>query len=107
MRSRAWISSRARIFRRSRAILRRRRLCSTRSWRTTGTGAWRPSRNISFARLGSTRKFDDKEFLEGVKKLREEWKTVAKAIHDRWLTETAAEAEFDRGLDRPGAFRPH
>ena len=62
------------------------------------------SRNISFARLGSTRKFDDKEFLEGVKKLREEWKTVAKAIHDRWLTETAAEAEFDRGLTAPALF---
>lgn len=62
------------------------------------------SRNISFARLGSTRKFDDKEFLEGVKKLREEWKAVAKAIHDRWLTETAAEAEFDRGLTAPALF---
>ena len=39
-----------------------------------------------------------------MKKLREEWKTVAKAIHDRWLTETAAEAEFDRGLTAPALF---
>ena len=59
------------------------------------------ARRITFDRLKAARKFEDKAFLEEIKAMREEWKTVAKAIRDKWLTVTAEEAEYDRGLTAP------
>ena len=59
------------------------------------------ARSISFDRLKAVRGFEDKALLEEIKAMREEWKTAAKAIRDRWLTVTAAEAEYDRGLTAP------
>ena len=59
------------------------------------------ARSITFDRLGAARKFEDKAFLEEIKAMREEWKTVAKSIRDKWLTVTAEEAEYDRGLTAP------
>ena len=56
------------------------------------------ARRITFDRLKAARKFEDKAFLEEIKAMREEWKTAAKNIRDKWLTVTAAEAEQDRGL---------
>ena len=51
------------------------------------------ARSISFDRLKAVRGFEDKALLEEIKAMREEWKTAAKAIRDRWLTVTAAEAD--------------
>ncbi|MDO5141412.1 MAG: helicase-exonuclease AddAB subunit AddA [Eubacteriales bacterium] len=59
------------------------------------------ARSIAFDRLKAARGFEDKAFLEQIKAMREEWKDAAKAIRDKWLTVTAAEAETDRGLTAP------
>lgn len=60
--------------------------------------------DISHTKLGSTRKFEDKEFLKMVQELRKEWKKVVEDSKTKWLTETAEEAEFDRGLTAPALF---
>ena len=62
------------------------------------------ARSITFDRLGAARKFEDKAFLEEVKAMREEWKDAAKAIRGKWLTVTAAEAEYDRALTARAVF---
>lgn len=62
------------------------------------------ARSITFDRLGAARKFEDKAFLEEVKAMREEWKDAAKAIRGKWLTVTAAEAEYDRALTARALF---
>lgn len=58
-------------------------------------------RDVSFDRLKTSRKFDDKEFLENLKTMREEWKNSAKLIRDKWLTLTSAEAAEDRAITAP------
>ena len=67
-------------------------------------GSWddcvKAARSISFDRLKAARKFEDKAFLEQIKAMREEWKGVANNIREKWLTVTAEEAEYDRGLRR-------
>lgn len=69
------------------------------------TGTWddcvQAARSISFDRLKAARKFEDKAFLEEIKALREEWKTVAKVIREKWLTVTVEEAAADRALTAP------
>ena len=71
-------------------------------------GSWddcvKAARSISFDRLKAARKFEDKAFLEQIKAMREEWKSVAKNIREKWLTVTAEEAEYDRGLTAPALF---
>lgn len=62
------------------------------------------ARSISFDRLKAARKFEDKAFLEQIKAMREEWKGVANNIREKWLTVTAEEAEYDRGLTAPALF---
>ncbi len=59
------------------------------------------AQSITFDRLKAARKFEDKAFLEEIKALREEWKTVAKTIREKWLTVTAEEAAYDRTLTAP------
>ena len=59
------------------------------------------ARSIKFDRLKAARKFEDKAFLDEIKAMREEWKSVAKVIRDKWLTVTADEAECDRGMTAP------
>lgn len=59
------------------------------------------AQSITFDRLKAARKFEDKAFLEEIKTLREEWKTVAKTIREKWLTVTAEEAAYDRTLTAP------
>ena len=59
------------------------------------------ARSIKFDRLKAARKFEDKAFLDEIKAMREEWKSVAKVIRDKWLTVTANEAECDRGMTAP------
>lgn len=71
-------------------------------------GSWddcvKAARSISFDRLKAARKFEDKAFLEQIKAMREEWKGVANNIREKWLTVTAEEAEYDRGLTAPALF---
>lgn len=71
-------------------------------------GSWddcvKAARSISFDRLKAARKFEDKAFLEQIKAMREEWKSVANNIREKWLTVTAEEAEYDRGLTAPALF---
>ena len=62
------------------------------------------ARAIKFDRLKAARKFEDKAFLEQIKAMREEWKSAAKSIREKWLTVTAGEAEHDRGLTAPALF---
>ena len=68
-------------------------------------GSWddcvESARSISFDRLKAARKFEDKAFLEEIKGMREEWKTVAKTIREKWLTVKADEAAADRALTAP------
>lgn len=59
------------------------------------------AQSITFDRLKAARKFEDKAFLEEIKAMREEWKTVAKTIREKWLTVTAQEAAYDRALTAP------
>ncbi|MDO4270942.1 MAG: helicase-exonuclease AddAB subunit AddA [Eubacteriales bacterium] len=59
------------------------------------------ARSITFDRLKAARGFEDKALLEEIKALREEWKTVAKTIRDKWLTVSSAEAAYDRALTAP------
>ena len=59
------------------------------------------AQSITFDRLKAARKFEDKAFLEEIKAMREEWKTVAKTIREKWLTVTAQEAACDRALTAP------
>nr|WP_297173802.1 helicase-exonuclease AddAB subunit AddA [uncultured Agathobaculum sp.] len=59
------------------------------------------ARSIAFDRLKAARGFDDKALLEEIKAMRGEWKNVAETIRDKWLTVTADEAEYDRGLTAP------
>lgn len=63
--------------------------------------AVRAARAIRFDRLGAARGFEDKALLEYIKTLREEWKTVAKAIRDKWLTIETKDAVYDRSLTAP------
>lgn len=46
---------------------------------------------ISFARLKAVRGYEDKAFLDTLKELREEWKTVAGKIRNQYLSISAAE----------------
>jgi len=59
------------------------------------------ARAVSPARLKAARQFEDKDLLEELKTLREEWKTIAKTICEKWLTVTAAEASEDRANVAP------
>ena len=59
------------------------------------------AQSITFDRLKAARKFEDKAFLEEIKAMREEWKTVTKTIREKWLTVTAQEAAYDRALTAP------
>ena len=59
------------------------------------------ARAVSPQRLKAARKFEDKDLLEELKALREEWKTVAKTICEKWLTITSTEASKDRALTAP------
>lgn len=62
------------------------------------------ARSITFDKLKAARGFEDKAFLEEIKAMREEWKAAAKAISEKWLTVTAEEAEYDRGLTATALF---
>ena len=55
-------------------------------------------------RLKAARKFDDKDFLARIQAMRKEWKDIVKDIREKWLTVTAEEAEYDRGLTAPALF---
>ena len=59
------------------------------------------ARGIAFDTLRSPRGYEDKAFLEHIKALREEWKTVAKTIRDKWLTVDTNGAVYDRSLTAP------
>lgn len=59
------------------------------------------AQSITFDRLKAARRFEDKAFLEEIKALREEWKTVAKTIREKWLTVSAEEVSYDRTLTAP------
>lgn len=59
------------------------------------------AQGLHFDRLGSIRGYEDKEFQEEIKGLREEWKTVAGEIKDKLLCVTAEQAAYDRALVRP------
>ncbi len=59
------------------------------------------AKSVSFDRLKAARKFDDKQFLEEIKAMREEWKTTANAIKNKWLTLASEEAAADRAVTAP------
>lgn len=56
---------------------------------------------ITFARLGSVRGYEDKAFLELLKMQREEWKSVVKKIATKLLCITSAQVEDDRMRTAP------
>lgn len=59
------------------------------------------AQNLHFDRLGAVRGYEDKDFQEEIKGLREEWKTVAGEIRDKLLCVTTEQAAYDRALVRP------
>lgn len=59
------------------------------------------AQGLHFDRLGSIRGYEDKDFQEEIKGLREEWKTVAGEIKDKLLCVTTEQAAYDRALVRP------
>ncbi len=59
------------------------------------------AQNLHFDRLGSIRGYEDKEFQEQIKGLREEWKTAAGEIRSKLLCVTTEQAAYDRALNRP------
>ena len=64
-------------------------------------GAVAGVQEVAFDRLGSTRGYEDKEHLEALKALREEWKSVVKKLRERILCVTEAQAEDDRVRTAP------
>ena len=59
------------------------------------------AQDLHFDRLGSIRGYEDKDFQEEIKGLREEWKTVAGEIKGKLLCVTTEQAAYDRALVRP------
>lgn len=64
-------------------------------------GAVAAAQELHFDRLGAVRGYEDKEFQERVKGLREEWKEVAGLIRDKLLCVTREQAAYDRTLIGP------
>ncbi len=64
-------------------------------------GAVAAVQQMRFDRLGSARGYEDKEHLEAIKALREEWKSVVKKLRERILCVTEAQAEDDRVRTAP------
>lgn len=67
-------------------------------------GAVEAARSVSFARLKGVRGFPDKELLEELKGMRQEWKDCAERVAGRLLNVTAEEAAVDRAMTA-GALR--
>lgn len=61
-------------------------------------GAVEAVRAVSFARLKGVRGFPDKDLLEGLKGMRQEWKDCAGRVSGKLLNVTAGEAAVDRAL---------
>lgn len=59
------------------------------------------AQDLHFDRLGTIRGYEDKDFQEEIKGLREEWKTVAGEIKGKLLCVTTEQAAYDRALVRP------
>ncbi len=64
-------------------------------------GAVDAGRAVSFARLKGLRGFPDKELLEELKGMRQEWKDCVERVKKRLLHVTADEAAIDRALTAP------
>lgn len=59
------------------------------------------AQNLHFDRLGAARGYEDKDYLEEIKGMREEWKQVANEIRTSLLCVTAKQAAYDRELVSP------
>lgn len=70
-------------------------------------GAVTAARAISFDKLKAVRGFADKELLEELKGMRQEWKDCSKRITERLLNVTAEEAAHDRTLTAPALAGLH